>query len=168
MQYLTNYYKNLSEQLQERINILEKYLAEVKVTKVVDGVTVKWDPSKESEEEATERAIKTDPRASALAKDPFDRSEWDKEVDKIENDMLRKRRDLTLNSMRVAANTVEYDRNAPGESLNRNSISLQAERRREAEERDERELRDSPYYKPKQQPKPGEPGYQGPSAGRKQ
>ena len=53
MQYLTNYYKNLSEQLQERINILEKYLAEVKVTKVVDGVTVKWDPSKESEKEAT-------------------------------------------------------------------------------------------------------------------
>jgi len=161
MNYLTNYYKNLSEQLQDKVNILERYLAEVKITKVVDGVTVKWDPNEESETEATERAINNNPRASALAKDPFDRSEWDKEVDKIENNMLRKRRDLTLNSMRVAANTVEYNPNG-------NDISLQAERRREMEARDERELRDSPYYKPKQQPKPGEPGYQGPSAGRKQ
>ena len=161
MQYLTNYYKNLSEQLQERIIILEKYLAEVKITKVVDGVTVQWDPNEESEEEATERAINNNPRARALAKDPFDRSEWDKEVDKIEKDMLRKRRDLTLNAMRVAANTVEYNPTGP-------DISLQAERRREMEARDERELRNSPYYKPKQKPKPGEPGYQGPSAGRKQ
>lgn len=53
MNYLTNYYKNLSEDLQRRLNILEAQLNEVKITKVVNGKVVKYDPSEKSEEQAT-------------------------------------------------------------------------------------------------------------------
>jgi hypothetical protein len=56
MNYLTNYYKNLSEQLQEKVNHLQNLLNEVKITKVVNGKTVSWDPSVESEEDAEVRA----------------------------------------------------------------------------------------------------------------
>jgi hypothetical protein len=56
MNYLTNYYKNLSEQLQEQVNYLQNILNEVKITKVVNGKTVSWDPSVESEEDAEIRA----------------------------------------------------------------------------------------------------------------
>lgn len=52
MQYLTNYYRNLSEQLQERVNHLEKLLNEVKITKFVGGKAVKYDPSEKSEKQA--------------------------------------------------------------------------------------------------------------------
>lgn len=52
MDYLTQYYKNLSEQLQQKINILQKQLDEVVITKVVNGKTVSWDPSKKSEIDA--------------------------------------------------------------------------------------------------------------------
>jgi len=52
MHYLTNYYKNLSEQLQRQINTLESQLNEVVITKVVNGKTVSWDPSKMSERDA--------------------------------------------------------------------------------------------------------------------
>jgi hypothetical protein len=53
MDYLTNYYKNLSEDLQRRLNILEAQLNEVKITKIVNGKVVKYDPSEKSEEQAT-------------------------------------------------------------------------------------------------------------------
>jgi len=56
MNYLTNYYRNLSEQLQEQVNYLQNILNEVKITKVVNGKTVSWDPSVESEEDAEIRA----------------------------------------------------------------------------------------------------------------
>jgi|LakMenE18May11ns_1017448.scaffolds.fasta_scaffold9849610_2 hypothetical protein len=52
MHYLTNYYKNLSEQLQERVNHLENLLSEVKITKFVGGKAVKYDPSEKSEKQA--------------------------------------------------------------------------------------------------------------------
>ena len=52
MDYLTKYYKNLSEQLQEKVNILQAQLNEVVVTKIVNGKTVKYDPSKDPSEKA--------------------------------------------------------------------------------------------------------------------
>lgn len=44
MNYLTNYYKNLAEQLQEKLNILEAQLNEVKITKFTGGQAVKFEP----------------------------------------------------------------------------------------------------------------------------
>jgi hypothetical protein len=52
MEYLTRYYKNLSEQLQEKVNILQAQLNEVVVTKIVNGKVVKYDPSKDPSEKA--------------------------------------------------------------------------------------------------------------------
>lgn len=47
MNYLTNYYKNLSEQLQERVNHLQNLLNEVVITKIgLDGKAEKIDTSK--------------------------------------------------------------------------------------------------------------------------
>ena len=56
MNYLTNYYKNRCETLQEQLNHLQNLLNEVKITKVVNGKTVSWDPDVESEEDAEIRA----------------------------------------------------------------------------------------------------------------
>jgi hypothetical protein len=164
MQYLTNYYKNLSEQLQERINILEKYLAEVKVTKVVDGVTVKWDPSEESESDATERALKTDPRApktlyplkdgESRVNARLDRSK-ERAAHAAEAD--RKEREFEMRNRKRAANNFTYNKET-GEFENDFKKEYGTQYDTESESQPE----------PKPQPKPGEPGYQGPSAGRKQ
>lgn len=75
MNYLTKYYKNLSEQLQERLSILEAQLNEVKITKFVGDKAVKFDPTPTyTDEEETQAEVDAGAYPGNL--DPKSQSRW--------------------------------------------------------------------------------------------
>jgi len=106
MNYLTNYYKNLSEQLQAKVNNLQNLLNEVKITKVVNGKAVTWDPSVESEEDAEVRAgayTAVEPRAGESKEDRsfrqreanFQADAFTKEQEKLDRDRSRETSEIS-------------------------------------------------------------------------
>ena len=178
MNYLTNYYRNLSEQLQERLSILEAQLNEIKITKIVNGKVVKWDPNENSEDQATKESGAYSERDQLVQKiEAEEGSGFKKEYLEAKAQEILNAQQRHNNDRRVAQNTVETGgtTRAGGESsFQQNKYNNQSDQdiedrvykktqQQEKQEAINREIARRGKYEEQEAQKTN----QGPSAGRK-
>jgi hypothetical protein len=87
MDYLTNYYKNLCENLQEKIICLQKTLNEVQETEFGEGGIIPSSKENNNEDETK----KSDPKAMKLGKGKVVSSDIIKEKEEIKEERIKKK-----------------------------------------------------------------------------
>ena len=139
MDYITRYYKNLSEDLQRRLNILETQLNEVKITKFVNNKAVTWDPSQESEPEPEAKKLRDTERKSVetSSTSPEQSETMAKEQDRRD---FNKRWNERMNSSGYAdkpssGRKTEYNQDLPPEEQ-KSSEEMAAERQQNMNSRE--------------------------------